>query len=212
MIKKVILSGVLALVGAVGAMAQTSDYKKSEFYVGYSNNQVDSGFDSGNSVQSFFRDRESFNGFEAAGVYNIHRYVGIKGDVSGTYKKQSINSGTSNGNVPFDVNRSVYNFLGGVQFKDNSSEARFKPFAHVLVGAGHLRTNLKDIVCSGGLTTCQNFVSKESETKLAGAFGGGLDIKVSNKISIRAFQVDYNPIRTNGSTANNVRFGAGIVF
>ncbi len=220
MLKKVILSGVLALVGAVGAMAQTSDYKKSEFYVGYSNNQIDNGnggSNGSNGVDNFFKNRESFNGFEAAGVANVHRYVGIKGDLSGTYKNQNVNFsnglGTGAGTVKFDVNRSVYNFLGGVQIKDNSTEGRVKPFAHILVGAGHVRAKVKNGSCTGIYAGgCTNFTSSTSDTGVAGAFGGGLDIKAGDRISIRAFQVDYNPIRISGSTSNNVRFGAGIVF
>jgi hypothetical protein len=33
-----------------------------------------------------------------------------------------------------DVKTTRYNFLGGVQVKDNSSEATFKPFAHLRFG------------------------------------------------------------------------------
>lgn len=216
MIKKLILSGVLALVGASSAMAQTTDYKKSEFYVGYSNNQVDTGADSGNDVRSFFNDRRSFNGFEVAAVGNVSRFIGIKGDISGTYRNQDVNSrftsGTSTGNVAFETKRSNYNFLGGVQIKDNASEARIKPFAHALVGAGHQRFNVKNAVCTGGVTTCPSFIASDSETGVAGAFGGGLDVKVSDRVDIRAFQVDYNPTRFDAGTQHNVRFGFGVVF
>lgn len=214
--KKYILAACLAAISSVSAFAQTTDeYKKSEFYVGYSNNQVDSGSDSGDSVESFFDDRESFNGFEAAGVYNVSRYFGVKGDVSGTYKNQNFSvpvatSPTTTVTTKFDVKRSVYNFLGGVQIKDNSKDTRFKPFAHALVGAGHARYTVKNVTCTG--TVCPGFEDSGSETGVAGAFGGGLDIKATNKISIRAFQVDYNPIRINGEISHNVRLGAGIVF
>ena len=213
--KKILFMCCLVVASSVLAFAQ-SDYKKAEFYVGYSNNQADTGGDSGNSVQSFFRDRESFNGFQTSGVYNVHRYVGIKGDISGTYKNQSVNSpftvGNTTGNVRFDSNRSVYNFLGGVQIKDNSSDARVKPFAHALVGAGHARYKVKNAVCTGGITTCPTFIGNVTETGLAGAFGGGIDIKVSDRVDIRAIQVDYNPIKFDGGTTNNVRFGIGLVF
>jgi hypothetical protein len=213
--KKYILAACLAAISSISAFAQTDDYKKGEVYVGYSNNQIDSGADSGDTVESFFDDRESFNGFEAAGVYNVSKYFGVKGDISGTYKNQNINVpfavGTTTGNVRFDVNRSVYNFLGGVQVKNNSNEGRVKPFAHALIGAGHVRAKVKNLTCSN-ITPCPIFSESNSETGLAGAFGGGLDIKATNKISIRAFQVDYNPIRINGDTSHNIRLGAGIVF
>ena len=217
--KKYILAACLAAISSVSAFAQAQpidEYKKAEFYVGYSNNQVDSGADSGDSVESFFDDRESFHGFEAAGVYNVSKYFGVKGDISGTYKNQDISfpslvtpGGTITTN--FEVKRSVYNFLGGVQVKNNSSEARVKPFAHALVGAGHVRSKIKNVTCSG-TSPCPVFEDTFSDTGFAGAFGGGLDIKVTNKFSVRAFQVDYNPIRIDGFTSHNVRLGAGIVF
>lgn len=206
----------LVVASSILAVAQSSDYKKTEVFAGYSNNQVDTGVDSGNSIQSFFRDRDNFNGFEGSAVYNVHRYFGVKGDVSGTYKRQNttapITVGNTTGTVSFDTNRSLYNFLGGVQIKDNSSDAKVKPFAHALVGAGHARFNVKNAVCTGGITVCPSFVASDSETAFAGAFGGGLDIKVSDKVDIRAIQVDYNPMWFNGGTANNLRIGVGVVF
>jgi hypothetical protein len=54
--------------------------------------------------------------------------------------------------------------------------------------------------------------SSESQTGLAGAFGGGLDFRVSDRVDIGAFQLDYKPTRIDGSTLHNFRFGAGIVF
>lgn len=213
--KKIIMVFCLMIATSILAVAQ-SDYKKAEFSVGYSNNQVDTGVDSGNSVQSFFNDRNTFNGFDASAVYNAHRYVGIKGNVSGAYRNRSVNSpitvGNTTGNVRFDSNRSLYNFLGGVQIKDNSSDSRVKPFAHALIGAGHARYKVKNAVCTGGITTCPSFIASDNETGFAGAFGGGLDIKVSDRVDIRAIQVDYNPIKFDSGTSNNVRFGVGIVF
>jgi hypothetical protein len=51
-----------------------------------------------------------------------------------------------------------------------------------------------------------------NETGFGGAFGGGLDIKINDRIDFRAIQVDYNPVYTNRSFDNNVRIGVGIVF
>ena len=217
--KKAILFFSLLALGSFSILAQTqavSDYKKAEFYIGYSNGQVDTGIDSGSSVSSFFDDRESFNGFNASGVYNISRYFGLKGDVSGTYKGNTFSdtitdpSGTST--VSFKSNRSLYNFLGGVQVKDNSTETRFKPFAHAMIGAGHARAKIKDFTCTG---VCPAIIVPDetfSDTGLAGVVGGGLDIKVNKNFQIRAIQLDYNPVRVFGATDHNLRIGAGIVF
>lgn len=222
---KLFLAFCLTIISSAFAFAQSSDYKKAEGYVGYSNQQVDSGFnaDSGNgtSTSNFFNDRLRFNGFEASGVYNVRRYVGLKADFSAAYRNQDFSFATGTGTTANTINvrtsNQLYNFLGGVQFKDNSSDARVKPFAHALVGAGHGRTKFKNVTCTNTTAaTCTSFVantaSTDSETGLAGAFGGGLDIKLSDRIDLRAIQVDYNPIRFNGGTDNNFRFGIGIVF
>lgn len=218
--KKYLLALSITALMAVFAAAQApaDDYKKGELYVGYSNGQVDTGLDSGSTAADFFRDRESFHGFNASGVYNLNRYFGVKGDISGTYNGSrftgNFDVGGSPASVSFDTDSSLYNFLGGVQVKDNSREGRFKPFAHALVGVGHARTKFSDFTCAPGNLCAAVVVPDESAsgTGLAGAFGGGLDIRLNDKIQIRAFQVDYNPVRIDGSTGHNARFGAGIVF
>jgi opacity protein-like surface antigen len=219
--KKLILSGLMILVCAGVGLAQTtttSDYKKSEFFVGYSNNQVDTGLnsESGNAFRDFFNDRESFHGVNVTGTYNVTRYVGITGDVSATYNNKTFTipnvptGPTTTGTVSFKTNNSLYNFLGGVQVKDNSSNARLKPFAYALVGAGHGRTKIKDLNCPTG-ADCTDLTGS-SETGLAGAFGGGLDIKINDKIDFRAIKVDYNPIKFDSGTSHNIRLGVGLVF
>jgi opacity protein-like surface antigen len=210
--KKLMLAACLMASVGISAFAQSSTYKKSEFYVGYSNGQIDNGVDTGNSFRDFLDDHTTFHGWEASGVYNIHRYFGLKGDVSGTYNKKTFAFASPNGNVSFDTNNSLYNFLGGVQIKDNSSDARFKPWAHALIGAGHGRTKIKNATCTFA-ADCNGLVGTESETGFAGAFGGGLDIKLNDKIDLRAIQVDYNPIHfSDTGTDHNVRLGIGIVF
>ncbi len=218
--KKLILSGLMTLLCASFGLAQntTSDYKKSEFFVGYSNNQVDTGLnsDDGNEFQNFFNDRESFHGVNVSGTYNVSRYIGITGDVSGTFKNKDFNftvptSPTTTGTVSLKTKNSLYNFLGGVQVKDNSSSARIKPFGYALVGAGHARVKFQDVTCPTTVD-CTVFEDTNSETGLAGAFGGGLDIKINDKIDFRAIKVDYNPIKLNDGVNHNVRIGVGIVF
>lgn len=215
---KVILAVSLMIAAASFAVGQSSnDYKKSEFYVGYSNGQVDTGAGSGSSINSFFKDRTNFNGFEASGVYNVSRYFGIKADLSGTYHNDTISTTFTSGGVPTTLSasrdNSLYNLLGGVQIKDNSSDARFKPFAHALVGWGHARTNIKDVTCTpSAVCTTNNFTNQTlTNNGFAGAFGGGLDVKLNDKFDVRVIQVDYNPIRFDGQTQNNVRFGVGLV-
>lgn len=214
--KKLLSAFCLSLMAFVFASAQTSDFKRSEFYGGYSNQQVDTGAnsDTGNTARDFFNDRLSFNGFEAAGVYNVSRYVGIKGDVSGVYRSRdfNINSGATTTN--FETKNSLYNVLGGVQVKDNASETRLKPFGHALIGVGVARTKIENFTTTTTGTTTTTLFGDDRFTDrgVAMAFGGGLDVKLTDKVDLRAVQVDYNPIRLNGSFDHNVRFGIGFVF
>lgn len=51
-----------------------------------------------------------------------------------------------------------------------------------------------------------------SKTGFAAAIGGGLDVNVAKRLSIRAIQVDYDPVRLDQFTSNNVGIGSGIIF
>ncbi len=217
--KKVFLLFCITMLSSVFALAQ-DDFHKGEFSASFSNNQVDTGLsDDNDDLRDFFQDREGFNGLELSGVGNLNRYVGLKGDFSAHFKDFEFNVPRV-GTTPatgFKVDASIYNFLGGVQVKDNSKEgSRFRPFGHALIGVAHQRAKVDNSFFSSafcgqlGVDCRQDF--GESETGFAAAIGGGLDIKATERFSVRAFQVDYNPNRLGGSTQNNFRFGIGIVF
>src|SRR5262245_10923261 len=150
----IIAFGFLAICSAVVFAQTQSDYKKFEVYGGYSNNLVDTGVYTATPFRSFFSDRRSFNGFEASGVYNFSRYFGVKGDISGTYNNSHVSftvpapAGLPN-TLDFGTKNSLYNFLGGIQIKDNKSDSRFKPFAHAMIGAGHGTTKIGGVTCPG---------------------------------------------------------------
>jgi len=209
---KTILIGTIILACASIAAAQ-SDYKKFEFFGGYSHNRVDTGLgDEEPALADIINEREGFNGFEVSATGNLSRYLGIKGDFSGHFKNKNFQiPGLPGSNL--DIDSRLFNFLGGVQIKDNSTEGTFKPFAHALAGVAHARNSVdfNDVVCVAIVPSpCSPFT--QSETGFAAAFGGGLDIRASDRISIRAIQVDYNPTRLFDSTQHNFRIGVGIVF
>lgn len=206
----------------VTAQSSTDGYKKGEFFIGYSNGQIDTGLGDIDAAEEFGIDideRESFHGFNASGVYNVSRYFGIKADVSGVYNDRDfslfvapppIEVGTGTSTISFATKNSLYNFLGGVQVKDNSNSGRFKPFAHALIGAAHARTKISNVTCPVGVDC--SLIIDGSETGWAGAFGGGLDIRINKRVQLRAFQVDYNPVWLAGVQQNNIRIGVGLVF
>jgi hypothetical protein len=212
--KKFILALTLTLVSGIYASAQSNDdYKKAEFFVGYSYGQADAHFNSNNP--NIYRDRTPLHGFNASAVYNLSRYFGIKGDVSGASAKANVNflavpvSGTSTSTILISSKNSLYNVLGGVQIKDNASTKRLKPFAHALVGAAFRKNTITPGIVCVATIICP---SSTSETGLAMAFGGGLDIRLNRRVDIRAFQIDYNPVKTGGTMDDNLRFSIGVVF
>lgn len=135
-------------------------------------------------------DFEGFNGVEGAVTGNISRYIGLKGDYAFHFK-------SFDAPAPFNVDAKTHTLVGGVQFKDNSKDTKVKPFAHLMAG-----------FTNGRVT---GFVS-DSETGFAGIIGGGVDIKISPRVDIRAIQFDYNPTRLGGETQHNFRVGVGVVF
>ena len=208
---KTILIGTLIIACASVATAQTDDYKKWDFFVGFSHNRIDTGEDDVD-FDNFIEEREGFNGFNASVARNVSRYVGFKFDVSGHYKSRTLPIFSVQNAL--DIDSSIYNFLGGVQLKENSSEATFKPFAHALVGVAHARNRIT-ISQSGCLaivpSPCPPAFT-ENDTALAGAVGAGLDIRAGDRLDIRVIQIDYNPTRFFDSTQHNFRIGVGIVF
>ena len=183
-----------------------NEYRKNEFYVGYSNQQIDD------------FDRSTFHGFEGSYTRNVHRYLGIRASISGAYRTERF-SGTftdgAGGTNTFDVDndRRVYNFLGGIQIKDNASTSRLKPFGFAMGGVAVNKGNSTVTTCTTpSCTTANAQIFRSSDTGLAGSFGGGLDIRINDRIDFRAIQVDYNPIYSDSRVDNNFRFGIGFVF
>jgi hypothetical protein len=205
------------IIWGLYSFAQSGEMRKAEFFAGYSFGSADVNFGSDGPAGQVYRRRESHHGFNASAVFNVSRYVGIKGDVSGTYKSGRFSFEVPTGiqsmpvtTVPFDANASLYNFLGGVQIQDNASRARVRPFAHALVGAGHRRNKIE-----GGGFTCITIIpcpGSTTETGFAGAFGGGLDVGINGRLAFRVFQADYNPIKFDAGTNHNFRFSTGLVF
>jgi len=208
---RTILIGMIFVVSASMATAQT-DYKKFEFFGGFSHNRIDTGIgDNDPELSDVIREREGFNGFETSITGNLSRYFGLKFDFSGHFKSHTVPFGST---ASVDIDSQLYNVLGGVQLKDNSSETKFKPFAHALAGVARARNrvNFGNDVCIAVVPSPCPADFTDTQTGFAAALGGGLDIRAGNRVDVRVIQFDYNPTRLFDSTQHNFRIGVGIVF
>lgn len=250
--KKICLLSLFILVSASAALAQGSnDYHKWDIYGGYSLGRFETTVNSasftspggtetfsnlcsaatgdmiGPNFQKFFCVRRNFNGVEGAVAYNLSKYVGVKGDFTAHFKSQSYTDKfTPPGVTQVIANEErLYQFLGGIQIKNNRRDARVKPFAHALAGFARYTNRQAQTV---DLFPQFNFVIQDRETSFAMRLGGGLDIRAGKRIDVRVIQVDYNPVFAGdrnaksisgpfnpvtfgGKTAHNFTIGAGIV-
>lgn len=225
---RLLITIALLTLTAPAVLAQ-DDYKKWEFFGGYSAMQFDTlaGNTDNVAVDEVLGGRSTLRGFELSVVRNFHRYVGVKGDYSLHLREDNFTRPAGSGTV----DSTLHNFLGGLQFKDNETEARFKPFAHVLAGIAVQKLDV-DSPNLGAVFGITDFSTRE--TSFAMAFGGGIDIRLNDRIDIRAGQVDLNlifrgpqqtgivlaptpnqtvgtPFVIPGNTQTNLRLSAGIV-
>ncbi len=235
---------------AVGLAQDPNDYHRWEAYAGYSLGRFESnvnqasfssaggtqtftnlcstatGDQIGPNFQRFFCSRRNFNGFDGSITYNVSRHIGIKGDFTAHFKSQGfVDKFTPPGVTQTISNQErLYNFLGGVQIKDNARAARVKPFAHALAGFARYSNRQQQTL---DLFPQFNFTIQDTETSFALKLGGGLDLRAGRKIDIRVIEVNYNPVFAGdrnprsiagpftvgfgGRTAHNFTIGAGIV-
>lgn len=116
-------------------------------------------------------------------------------------------NGETTDHIPnFNTGLSLLSGLGGVRMRV-PTHTIFQPYAHALFGGVHgFDSYFPDRV--GELPTSY-------DTSFAMAFGGGIDLRVSRHIWIRALEADYHysELRNlQGDRQNQYRLGAGIVF
>src|ERR1044071_7481631 len=186
--KRILTIFGLLLICTNTVLAQ--DYKKWEFFGGYSALQFDNlGGDTGNpAVDDILSGRNTLRGFELAITRNFHKYVGAKFDYSLHLREDEFSRPAGSGTI----DSTIQNFLGGIQIKNNSEDGpRFKPFGHALFGVAVQKVDV-DSPQLPAIFGISDF--HVNETSFAMAFGGGIDIKLNNKIDIRAGQIDWNII------------------
>jgi outer membrane protein with beta-barrel domain len=126
------------------------------------------------------------NGWNMALTGNLNRWFGVASDFSGAYKSQN--------GVSF--NNYTYTFGPVVSLRHSET---FTPFAHFLAGGAH------SSAAFGGASASGN--------GFAMMFGGGVDVKATQHVGVRAIQFDWLSLRSNGaSDNNNMRISTGLLF
>ena len=221
--KRLLALLALILASAPGALAQSDDYNKYEFFGGYSTMQFDnaSGNTNNATVNEVFGEKNTLRGFNLGLTGNVHKYVGVKFDYSLHLREDNFSRPLGSGTV----DTTVQNFLGGLQFKDNSKDAaRLKPFAHALFGVAVQKIDVDSPQLPLVFGVNDFHVN---ETSFAMAYGGGVDIKINDRFDARVVQADWNIIKRGdqqflgvtpgqtlvlpGTWQNNLRLSFGIV-
>ena len=133
------------------------------------------------------------NGGGASFVYNVTHLIGIKAefmDYTGGGGAQLRKYGYTG-----NVSGNLFTYEFGPQIKKHSG--RYQPFGEALFGAGHTGTYATIYNAIHGIQAAGN-----SNNAFAMELGGGLDIPLSRRVSIRPVEVDY--LLTQFS-ANNVK-------
>lgn len=214
-----VLSGLIVILALTGSVLAQG--KRAEVFLGYSNLQADRSFDSlGNysGFQDTFK-RNSAHGGEASITGFPVAWLGLTGDFS--YHQKDDSSSTAAGVNRYE--RRVFYFMGGPTLKIRNP-TRVEPYVHALFGGAHLRE--KFALTPTGTTGPPAATFTVSDTKFALGLGGGLDVRLGDKFSLRIIQVDYTPIftgdrvfvvnnnsiRLDKNRIDNLRLSVGLVF
>ncbi|HUI85198.1 MAG TPA: outer membrane beta-barrel protein [Candidatus Binatia bacterium] len=128
--------------------------------------------------------RFSLNGWNAQGTLNFNKWLGLTADFGGYYGS------------PFHVSTSDYSFLFGPTVTVRSPH--FSPYVHALFGVDRLNAS--------------GFGASGNDSSFAMAFGGGIDLPLSSRFSIRAGQFDWLRTSHFSTGQNNLRVSTGVVF
>jgi hypothetical protein len=121
----------------------------------------------------------NLNGVEITGQYKLHEWLGIAADLDGQF------------GLPSSPDGRTLHFMAGPQF---SFPGRLSPFAHALVGVGHISFN--------GI----------ANTSVSAAIGGGVDLRILPLISWRVVQADDVITHFFGGVQHSPRISTGLVF
>lgn len=136
---------------------------------------------------------EGTHGWNGSVAANVNDWLGLVADVSGQR--------TSLAEPGVSETIKTHSYLFGPRFSVRRHR-RLTPFVHALFGAAHTDSRATEAGQSFHFT----------DTSFASALGGGLDVRVSRRVAVRAFQADYVRTSLFGGTQNKGRIAFGVVF
>jgi opacity protein-like surface antigen len=216
-LSKAVLLGIMLLFGS---SVYAQDWHKVEVFGEYSYLRF-------NPTLTYLKNR-SFNGGGGGVQFNFSNYLGIKAEFmgygstnftipAGVYSIPKLSPNPIVIGAPITTQGNMFTYLFGPVVRVPIS--RVTPFAELLFGGSNSNAYGKQIkaICNGVTCTTAATNVGGSQHPFTMALGGGLDIKLSENVSLRPVELDYvlsrytNPL-TSTNNQNSFRYSAGVVF
>jgi opacity protein-like surface antigen len=178
---------VLAVFGGVTA----AQVPNGNVYFGYTYYNTDLSLNRGN-----------LNGFQATLEGKVVPMLGFVADFTGHYGSLNFPVFCSLCTGPTTASANAHQYEAMFGPRVSFPAGKFRPFAEVEVGVGHVTTN--------GSATASNLIAG-SDTSYATALGGGLDYKIFSRVAWRS-EGDYVRTHFLSAAQNNYRLSTGIAF
>ena len=133
----------------------------------------------------------NFHGWNSSVTGNVTRRFGITADFSGNYGNELEGS--------ILVKQNAHSFLFGPRYSFRGK--RLSPFVYALFGVTRFHES----------ATISGQRLSATDSGFSSALGAGLDIKVNERVAIRAFQIDYFRPNFFGEAHNRGRLAFGVV-
>lgn len=184
---------LVALLLAVPQLARAQRIEGIEIFGGYSylQNNLSSTYSPFYYPPTTFGNNFPLNGWQASITEKATDWLGLVQEFGGYYGTKNL--------FGADNHFSSFTILSGPRFYYPGLKG-VTPFVDALFGYDQTQVTLKGTS------------AKVTSSSYAMAFGGGLDVNVSRSLAIRLFKADYYRPSLFGSSQNDFRVSAGIVF
>ena len=182
-----------ALLIALPHVVKAQQIEGIEIFGGYSylQNNISSTYSPFYGVPTTFGSNFAMNGWQASITEKATDWLGLTQEFGGSYGTRNLRG--------FNNHFSTFSILSGPRFYYQGLKG-VTPFVHALFGYEQTAVEIKS----------ENL--KVTGSSYAMAFGGGLDVTVSKGLAIRLIQADFYRPQVFGSSQNDLRVSAGIVF